>query len=534
MENQTNPLSPQVGKILNKLQQGKEDFVNYYGKDAEKVMVDKAIKLSNKMNKKNIEKLVKETLKSTLTKHKTTLDEAYVPDNIKKFAKQRGVSSLVNKVAGWAEKVGKGIKGGTAIGKNYSTLVLDMGYQTSDIYIDTENETIELYGEEVNSFPEFKKVYDENNKEDIDENTKGWDSSKDTPEIKKLMNIADDTSKSYTERDKARQKAYDLRAALKEDIDIGHEDDEPNMIKADLYQLRKDVNDLCSMVEKYDNMDTEVDFPAWWQEKITTSKAMLSGAKEYLDFESNDTSLEEKKLTKAEKKKKEEIVKGMKGSFKGSEAAMYAIATDKAKKLAEMNIDEGFLDRLISNIKGTTARTSTSFDNLKAYIKGDKNAIKDPILSQNMAKLQQKAKTLDKELNDVMKDMDILFPKDVIAKTPEEFQTVLLRYANLLKDAKRLNTQITTGNFTTSSKPSTPPTSSKPSTPPSKSSTPPRDASGRFISKKVAEAITKKLKEINSKQNKLSSAEYQKAKKQKDFKASDWNWNKDEQLYIKK
>jgi hypothetical protein len=142
------------------------------------------------------------------------LDEAYVPDNIKKYAKQRGVSSLVNKVAGWAEKVGKRITGGTAIGKYYSTLILDMGYQTSDIYINTDDETIELYGEEVNSFPEFKKVYDDHHKEDLDENSKGWDSSKDTPEIKALMAIADDTSNSYTERDEARQKAYDLRAAM--------------------------------------------------------------------------------------------------------------------------------------------------------------------------------------------------------------------------------------------------------------------------------------------------------------------------------
>ena len=148
------------------------------------------------------------------TLDETMLDEAYVPDNIKKFAKQRGVSSLVNKAAGWAEKVGKGIRGGTAIGKNYSTLILDMGYQTSDIYINTENETIELYGEEVNSFPEFKKVYDAHNKENVEENAKGWDSSKDTPEIKALMAVADDTSKPYTERDEARQKAYDLRAAM--------------------------------------------------------------------------------------------------------------------------------------------------------------------------------------------------------------------------------------------------------------------------------------------------------------------------------
>jgi hypothetical protein len=94
------------------------------------------------------------------------LTEAYVPSNIKEFAKRKGVSALVNKVAGWAERVGRSINGGTAIGKDYSTLILDMGYQTADIYINTEDETIELYGEEVNSFPEFKSVYLDNKEED--------------------------------------------------------------------------------------------------------------------------------------------------------------------------------------------------------------------------------------------------------------------------------------------------------------------------------------------------------------------------------
>jgi len=41
------------------------------------------------------------------------------------------------------------------------------------------------------------------------------------------------------------------------------------------------------------------------------------------------------------------------------------------------------------------------------------------------------------------------------------------------------------------------------------------------------------IKEVNLKQSKLSSAEYQKAKKLKNFKASDWKWNKDEDLYTK-
>ena len=96
------------------------------------------------------------------------LSEAYVPSNIKEFAKRKGVSSLVNKVAGWAEKAGKGIRGGTAIGKDYSTLVLDMTYQGGEIRINTDNDTITLFDEPVNSFNEFQRVYIDG--KDLEEN----------------------------------------------------------------------------------------------------------------------------------------------------------------------------------------------------------------------------------------------------------------------------------------------------------------------------------------------------------------------------
>jgi hypothetical protein len=42
---------------------------------------------------------------------------------------------------------------------------------------------------------------------------------------------------------------------------------------------------------------------------------------------------------------------------------------------------------------------------------------------------------------------------------------------------------------------------------------------------------TKEIQEVNLKASKLSSAEYQKAKKLKDFKDSDWKWNAKEDLY---
>ena len=118
--------------------------------------------------RKEFEKLVQSKFSKHTVNETEELTEAYVPSNIKEFAKRKGVSSLVNKVAGWAEKVGKGIRGGTAIGYNYSTLILDMTYQGSEIRINTDNDTIELYDEPVYSFDEFKQVYLDN--QDIEEN----------------------------------------------------------------------------------------------------------------------------------------------------------------------------------------------------------------------------------------------------------------------------------------------------------------------------------------------------------------------------
>ena len=141
--------------------------------------------------------------------------------------------------------------------------------------------------------------------------------------------------------------------SLSEDIDLGHQDNEPHMIKGELYQIGKYSMELYAALEELEEMGGEYDFPAWWQSKITTAKNNISGAKHYLEFELNEPKIDsavdaltgeeyhegepmmEKKLTKAEKAKKEDIVKGMKKSFKGDESAMYAIATSKAKKVAE-------------------------------------------------------------------------------------------------------------------------------------------------------------------------------------------------------
>jgi hypothetical protein len=51
--------------------------------------------------------------------------------------------------------MGKRITGGTAVGKNYNTLVLDLGHQQSAIRINTDEETITVNGQPVRDYKSF-------------------------------------------------------------------------------------------------------------------------------------------------------------------------------------------------------------------------------------------------------------------------------------------------------------------------------------------------------------------------------------------
>jgi len=78
---------------------------------------------------------------------------------------------------------------------------------------------------------------------------------------------------------------------LDEDLDLGHTDNEPHMIKAELYQIGKYAMDLYKMLDKFEGPQ-EVDLPAWWQSKVTTAKNMISSAKHYLEFELKEPELD--------------------------------------------------------------------------------------------------------------------------------------------------------------------------------------------------------------------------------------------------
>jgi hypothetical protein len=72
---------------------------------------------------------------------------------------------------------------------------------------------------------------------------------------------------------------------MSEDLDVGHEDNEPRMIKKELYRIAKYATELYRMVGEYDEMGGEVDFPSWLQAKITKAHDMMVSSKHYLDGE---------------------------------------------------------------------------------------------------------------------------------------------------------------------------------------------------------------------------------------------------------
>jgi len=149
-------------------------------------------------------------------------------------------------------------------------------------------------------------------------------------------------SKDYLmARDAAIKKA---KGELDEDLDLGHQDDEPHMLKADLYRIGKYAMELYKMVDQFEG-EQEVDFPHWWQAKIIQAKSMLISAKHYLDFEVKepqidamvDVAAEEEvidEMSKKQIKKRGEIYDALKAQGMSDEKAG-RIATSKAQKIKE-------------------------------------------------------------------------------------------------------------------------------------------------------------------------------------------------------
>jgi len=70
-----------------------------------------------------------------------------------------------------------------------------------------------------------------------------------------------------------------------EDIDLGHIDDEIDMLKQEVYEIAEYSVKLYKLLDSLENVHDEVDFPHWWQSKVVKARDYIGKATHYLDFE---------------------------------------------------------------------------------------------------------------------------------------------------------------------------------------------------------------------------------------------------------
>jgi hypothetical protein len=92
-----------------------------------------------------------------------------------------------------------------------------------------------------------------------------------------------------TKADILKGRGVDLK---NEDLDVGHQDNEPAMLKSDVYRIAKMAAMLYKQLDSYDKMGGEVDFPHWWQAKIIKAYDYLQAAYGYLDGEEKTAAID--------------------------------------------------------------------------------------------------------------------------------------------------------------------------------------------------------------------------------------------------
>jgi hypothetical protein len=257
--------------IIMNMKGNKRDLVRQYGADAEKVMYGRATNMAKKQSEsmtsqnEKIREMIKHSLINPKTKdlnEEANLNQSSLSSEEYQKAKELqgfnesdwawdGIEQLYSKV----EAKSKFKQTGEDSGFDMRGIKEDENRGLADIEEDGYNDgerAIEDFG--------FKNF---NNKPDLEAYTNGF-----------IQGIRDNGS-----------------YFVNEDLDLGHEDNEPHMLKADLYRIGKYAMELYNVVDGFEG-EGEVDFPSWLQAKITNAKTAIVGAKHYIDFEINEPKID--------------------------------------------------------------------------------------------------------------------------------------------------------------------------------------------------------------------------------------------------
>jgi len=117
--------------------------------------------------------------------------------------------------------------------------------------------------------------------------------------IKKIEDSVDEMEEATYEvkpedLDKVKSKVEDEDTVkvVDEDTDIGHEDDEPGMLKQYAFDTAEYAVKLYKLLRHYEQMEDQVDFPNWWQQKVMMAREYMSKATHYLEFETKEPEID--------------------------------------------------------------------------------------------------------------------------------------------------------------------------------------------------------------------------------------------------
>lgn len=89
-----------------------------------------------------------------------------------------------------------------------------------------------------------------------------------------------------------KKKGAKIAPMEEENISVGHVDDEPGMLKQYAFDTAEYAVKLYKLLRHYEQMEDQVDFPNWWQQKVMMAREYMSKATHYLEFETKEPEID--------------------------------------------------------------------------------------------------------------------------------------------------------------------------------------------------------------------------------------------------
>ena len=312
------------------LKANKRSFVKRYGKDAEKVMYGRATNIAKKQTETMNKDKVREMIMASLQGPVKEIDAEVGADRYEEEGKLATVSNALDQLEAklkshdWFYMMSddnRAYQNGSAQQSDIRSIIKDLeglgyGEDAKDLYNqyapyreggpdfrmkEAKGKDMDKDGDvDSDDYLAARDAAIKKAKGEVKEGTWALGNAKDIQRIVDMLNKLKDNAYNvvgddlfFDGLDNAISRAEELmmNAPLSEDMDLGHQDNEPHMLKGDLYRIGKYAMELYQMVDEFEGKG-EVDFPHWWQAKVINAKEALVSAKHYLDFEIKEPQID--------------------------------------------------------------------------------------------------------------------------------------------------------------------------------------------------------------------------------------------------